>query len=257
MKHLALALVLVSAAGCSALDRLSGAYWTQATLVVAYAEPVETVRAALERAATTASGVDVLVAERGGFTALSGATPADTLLTVTVTATDSGAVATMQSRQRARGGLIPRSLALDVAWAVEQAGLTGHALPIVRARGPYDECPPPAAWPSAFEPYSDKKLADPEELAKAPTLIGGLARVQERVRYPEAARRAGVAGEVMSRMVVSETGDVTCAEVFLGAPMGLNEAVLDAVVQMRFRPSVHPEAPDTTLFTLPIKFYRR
>lgn len=56
--------------------------------------------------------------------------------------------------------------------------------------------------------------------------------------YPEAARRAGIGGEVVLKIVVTEEGKVGKVDVVSSAPAGLTEAAVDAVARWRYRPAL-------------------
>ncbi len=69
-----------------------------------------------------------------------------------------------------------------------------------------------------------------------PEPIGGLKSIQEKIIYPEIARRAGIEGKVFVRAYVDETGSVKRAEVIKGIGLGCDEAALDAVLNTKFKP---------------------
>jgi protein TonB len=95
-----------------------------------------------------------------------------------------------------------------------------------------------------------------------PVLIGGLDGLQQRVLYPEAARRAGIDGTVFVRFVVDETGYVdraACVRVGDRLPPHplLCQAALDAVRASVFRPGIQGGVPVRVVFTLPVTFALR
>lgn len=89
---------------------------------------------------------------------------------------------------------------------------------------------------------------------RPPELIGGLRQLQERISYPEVARRHGIEGVVMTRFIVDEQGEVACADVINGLPHGINDAVLAAVRRAEFRPGIQKDRPVKVWFSLPVVF---
>jgi protein TonB len=87
-----------------------------------------------------------------------------------------------------------------------------------------------------------------------PELIGGLKGIQEKIIYPEFAKRAGVQGKVYIRAFVDEKGNVTNAEVVKGIGGGCDEAALDAVLKTKFSPGKQRGKPVKVQVTIPILF---
>ena len=87
-----------------------------------------------------------------------------------------------------------------------------------------------------------------------PELIGGLKGIQEKIVYPEFAKRAGVQGKVYIRAFVDEKGNVTNAEVVKGIGGGCDEAALDAVLKTKFSPGKQRGKPVKVQVTIPILF---
>lgn len=94
-----------------------------------------------------------------------------------------------------------------------------------------------------------------------PVLIGGIAGLQQRIVYPEAARRAGVEGRVFVQFIVDEQGDVqdaTCAIIRGEAPNPLLcEAGRAAVLGSQFTPGMQDGRAVKVRFTLPVDFKLR
>ncbi|MEM1054311.1 MAG: TonB family protein [Bacteroidota bacterium] len=106
----------------------------------------------------------------------------------------------------------------------------------------------PASAPDTTEVYA---LVEEE-----PTLIGGIEGLQQRVLYPEAARRAGIEGTVFVQFVVDETGAVTnarCPTASNSDPL-LCEAAIAAVEGSQFTPGSIKGEPVKVLFTVPVRF---
>ncbi len=69
-----------------------------------------------------------------------------------------------------------------------------------------------------------------------PEPIGGIQAIQDKIVYPEIAKRAGVQGKVFIKAFVDENGNVVKAEVIKGIGAGCDEAAVDAVMRTRFKP---------------------
>lgn len=113
---------------------------------------------------------------------------------------------------------------------------------------PVDTEPPPPAPERAIE---DEIF---EAVEQMPELIGGLAAVQALIRYPEMARLAGIEGVVHVQFVVDENGYVTNPVVIRGVGGGLDEAAIDAVLQVRFQPGMQRGRPVKVRYAIPIRF---
>lgn len=87
-----------------------------------------------------------------------------------------------------------------------------------------------------------------------PEPIGGLQAIQEKIIYPEIARRAGVEGKVYVLAFIDESGAVTKAEVTKGIGMGCDEAAIDAVLKTKFKPGMQRGKPIKVQVTVPITF---
>jgi len=87
-----------------------------------------------------------------------------------------------------------------------------------------------------------------------PEPLGGLKSIQEKIVYPEIAKRAGVEGKVFVKAFVDETGKVTSAEIVKGIGAGCDEAAIDAVLQTKFSPGKQRGRPIKVQVTIPIVF---
>lgn len=93
----------------------------------------------------------------------------------------------------------------------------------------------------------------PDEM---PELIGGLRDLQERARYPAAARRHGIQGTVFVQFIVDEEGSIRDAEVVRGVA-GLNDEALRVIRESRFKPGRVEGQPVAVRFGLPVRFKLR
>lgn len=121
----------------------------------------------------------------------------------------------------------------------------------------FDE--PASAIPAAPPPPPHQEEG-PEEVEvfvvveQMPELIGGLAAIQQLIRYPEIAKKAGVEGRVIVQFVVDEHGSVIDPEVVRGIGAGCDEEAIKAVQQARFTPGKQRGKAVRVKMSLPITF---
>jgi protein TonB len=88
--------------------------------------------------------------------------------------------------------------------------------------------------------------------------MSGMITHQVQPQYPADAKAARVQGQVVLKLVISQTGDVESADLVSGDPL-LAGAAIDAVRQWKYRPyilngtPVQVETISTILFTLAAK----
>ncbi len=87
-----------------------------------------------------------------------------------------------------------------------------------------------------------------------PEPIGGIAAIQEKIAYPEIAKRAGVEGKVYVLAFVDEEGNVRKAQIIKGIGAGCDEAALDAVLKSKFKPGRQRGKPVKVQVSIPIVF---
>jgi len=94
-------------------------------------------------------------------------------------------------------------------------------------------------------------IACPMGDAKAPVRLTPIKPI-----YPEKAKNAGVEGIVVIQILLSKSGAVESAEVLKGQPMGLTEAALEAVKDLKFKPAtkIATGEPIPCYFTVSIQF---
>jgi protein TonB len=117
---------------------------------------------------------------------------------------------------------------------------------------PVEAAPPP--------PEPEEEEEEPEifvVVENMPELIGGLAAIQQNIRYPEMAKKAGVEGRVIVQFVVDEEGNVLDPQVVRGLGAGLDEEALRAVQQAKFTPGKQRGQPVRVRMSLPITFRLR
>jgi len=114
--------------------------------------------------------------------------------------------------------------------------------------------------PGKLPPIPDgekKEVAEPDTFVIVevmPKLIGGLAEIGKKIRYPEIARRAGVEGRVIIQFIVDENGKVTEPAVVRGIGAGCDEEALRVVREARFKPGKQRGKPVKVKMSLPIAF---
>jgi protein TonB len=113
------------------------------------------------------------------------------------------------------------------------------------------EAPPPP-------PKEEKKVEEEPTyfvaVEEMPEPIGGIKGIQEKIVYPEIAKRAGVEGKVYVLAFVDQSGIVTKAQVIKGIGAGCDEAALNAVLKTRFKPGKQRGKPVNVQVSIPIIF---
>ena len=87
-----------------------------------------------------------------------------------------------------------------------------------------------------------------------PSPIGGMAAIQKNIRYPEIAKRAGIEGTVLILTEIDELGNVINTSVREGIGAGCDEAAIDAIKNVKFKPAIRDSIPVKYKITIPVKF---
>lgn len=108
-------------------------------------------------------------------------------------------------------------------------------------------------------PPPPQEEEEPEEdffvvVEEMPELIGGLASIQNEIKYPEMARRAGIEGRVYVQFIVNEKGEVEDPRVIRGIGGGADEEALRAVRKAKFKPGMQRGRPVRVQYSLPVVF---
>ncbi len=90
-----------------------------------------------------------------------------------------------------------------------------------------------------------------------PKLIEGLQAIQQKIRYPEKARRTGIEGRVIIQFIINEKGEVENPRILRGIGGGCDEEVMRVVTQVRFEPGLQRGKPVPVQFSLPVLFRLR
>jgi len=90
---------------------------------------------------------------------------------------------------------------------------------------------------------------------KAPKPVGGFKAIQEKVKYPELAQKAGIEGNVIVQAYITEKGDFTKYQVLVGVEnSGLDDSAVEALKQTKFEPAVQKGQPVGVWITIPVQF---
>lgn len=89
---------------------------------------------------------------------------------------------------------------------------------------------------------------DAEDLDSPPQLLSKLS-----IKYPHWAKKEGVKGEIVLRILVSNTGAVTDIEIEKSIPM-LDSTAIDAVERLRFKPAKKHGLPTGVWVRVPLNF---
>lgn len=87
-----------------------------------------------------------------------------------------------------------------------------------------------------------------------PEPLGGIKAIQEKIVYPEIAKRAGIEGKVFVLAFIDEKGNVANAKIIKGIGAGCDEAALNAVMETKFAPGKQRGTPVKTQVSIPIVF---
>lgn len=111
----------------------------------------------------------------------------------------------------------------------------------------------------APKPPAPKEEEEEEEqyfevVEDPPTIIGGLDAVRQHLVYPDLAIRAGVEGTVIVLAFVNKDGQVTGTQVLKGIGGGCDEAAMDAVKKVSFKPGKQRGKPVNVKVSVPVRF---
>ncbi len=119
---------------------------------------------------------------------------------------------------------------------------------------PLADLPPPPP------PEEEEEEPEPEVFVvveQMPEIIGGLGSIQQQIKYPEIARKAGVEGRVIVQFVVDEQGNVLDPTVVRGIGAGCDEEALRVVRTAKFKPGMQRGKAVKVKMSLPITFKLR
>lgn len=87
-----------------------------------------------------------------------------------------------------------------------------------------------------------------------PQLKGGLKKLQQRINYPERARKAGIEGRVFVEFIVNQNGQVENPKVIRGIGGGCDKEAIRVIKQAEFQPGMQRGKPVRVRYTMPIVF---
>ncbi|HEX9251476.1 MAG TPA: energy transducer TonB [Ignavibacteriaceae bacterium] len=111
---------------------------------------------------------------------------------------------------------------------------------------------PMILWLESNNSINENNFATVVENMPGP--IGGMYAIQEKIRYPEIAKLAGIQGRVIIQAFIDESGSVVHAKVLNGIGGGCDEMAIDAVKQTKFNPGKQNGKPVKVQVTIPILF---
>ena len=143
------------------------------------------------------------------------------------------------------GAIRSKKTALALAATLSFLAITAIACSdlLVHPRPEADEAPVAAESAEVFVVVEDM-----------PTVIGGLASIQNNLVYPESAKNEGIEGRVIVQFTVDEEGRVTNAEVVRALHPDLDAAALAALKTARFEPGRQDGRPVAVKLSLPFTF---
>jgi TonB family protein len=140
------------------------------------------------------------------------------------------------------------------------SGISGDVAANVRggARGGVAKVAEPMPSPDPDVDVAPPGAPPAPPVAQQPVRVGGNIAPPERIKYvqpayPQAAKDAHVSGIVIAEIVVDETGKVTDATLLRSIHL-LDEAVLDAVKQWRYRPTMLNGQAVPVIMTVTVNF---
>lgn len=110
---------------------------------------------------------------------------------------------------------------------------------------------PPEPEPEQEETYEEEIFVVVED---QPVLKGGLANLQQEVKYPQLAQKAGIEGRVFVQFVVNENGDVINPTVIRGRHPLLDAEALRVISQAKFEPGRQRGKAVKVQMAMPITF---
>lgn len=89
-----------------------------------------------------------------------------------------------------------------------------------------------------------------------PEPIGGIMAIASKIRYPEIAKRAGIEGKVLVSAYIDEKGNVIHTAIIkgIGQNCGIDEAAMEAINQVKFKPAVSANVPVKSKVIIPVMF---
>lgn len=87
-----------------------------------------------------------------------------------------------------------------------------------------------------------------------PVIIGGLSKLYDYVKYPLIAKKAGIEGTVVIKLVVTAQGEPSRGEIIKSVHDLLDQAALEGVMKLTFEPARQRSRAVPVWISIPIKF---
>jgi len=104
-------------------------------------------------------------------------------------------------------------------------------------------------WEDFFNEYAMITIAD-----NAPEIIGGLKEVQKQLVYPESGKQNFVDGRVYVQMIIDIKGDPKCVRIIKRLQEDFDQAAIDVLRKIKFKPATQRGKPMEMPFVLPVEF---
>lgn len=116
---------------------------------------------------------------------------------------------------------------------------------------PLEIPPPPAEKRGETEELEENFFVVVEEM---PKLVGGIGSLQEKITYPENAKKANIEGLVIIQFIVNEKGEVEKPQVIRGIGGGCDEEAIRVIKTAKFMPGKQRGVPVRVQYSVPIFF---
>ncbi len=126
-----------------------------------------------------------------------------------------------------------------------------NSITIIEAPTSPNTLPELTVTPEKTQPGESEVFVVVEDM---PELIGGLASIQERIKYPAIAKKAGIEGRVFVQFVVDKGGNVVDPVIVRGIGAGCDEEALRAVSQAKFKPGKQRGETVNVKMSIPVTF---
>lgn len=109
-----------------------------------------------------------------------------------------------------------------------------------------------ALWEIANLEVNDKDYFRSAD--EMPEPIGGMKSIQEKIMYPDSAKKNGIEGKVFLTAFINEVGNVVSVKIIKGIGYGCDDAAMSAVHQTKFKPGLLGNKPVKVQVSIPIVF---
>ncbi|MEX2363966.1 MAG: TonB family protein [Balneolaceae bacterium] len=85
---------------------------------------------------------------------------------------------------------------------------------------------------------------------KSPELVGGMEALYDSLDYPQ----GSFEGQVIVKFLVNENGSTLCFEMIRGFQNVMDQAAIDAIKKVEFKPAIMDGKPLTIPYVIPVNF---